>query len=92
MLAIHSSCGRHFLGLRQGRRGGYEIVYEAADNGRRLVCKITRDDVDVASLSHQLETALQTSAVLDSLCASLRAAEINFEVIFEPLYGRPTSE
>lgn len=26
MIAIHSQDGSHFLGLRQGRTGGYEVI------------------------------------------------------------------
>lgn len=34
MIAMQSQDGSHFLGLRQGQGGGYEIVYEAARTGK----------------------------------------------------------
>lgn len=40
MIAMHSQDGSHFLGLRQGLGGGYEIVYEAASTGKRLIWQI----------------------------------------------------
>ncbi len=83
MLALHSPCGRHFLGLRQCRRGRYEIVYDGADNGRRLVLIISPHDHDAEILAHEVEKAIVASAVLDAVCAGLRSAAIEFEVQIE---------
>lgn len=40
-----------FLGLRMGRQGRYEIVYEAAANGQSLICAIKSESVMPDTLS-----------------------------------------
>ena len=80
MIAGHSTDGRHFLGLRQGGHGGYEIVYEAANTGRRLIWTIKNQSIAKADLELQLRHALSAQTVLETLCSGLRSAEIEFEV------------
>jgi len=80
MFAGHSIDGRHFLGLRMGRQGRYEIVYEAAANGQRLIWTIKSESVIADALSTQVCAALSTQSVLESLRAGLLSAEIEFEV------------
>ena len=89
MIAGHSTDGRHFLGLRQGRHGGYEIVYEAAHTGRRLVWTIKNPRVAEADLEFQLRHALLAQTVLETLCSGLRSAEIEFEVDLASMIERP---
>lgn len=84
MIAIHSQDGSHFLGLRQGRAGGYEIVYEAAKTGKRLIWQIKNSLVSEGDITRQFEQALEASAVLETLCAGLRSAGIAFEVDVAP--------
>jgi len=80
MIAAHSIDGQHFLGLRQGRHGGYEIVYEAVRTGRRLIWTIKNQSIAEADLELQLRHALSAQTVLETLCSGLRSAEIEFEV------------
>jgi hypothetical protein len=80
MIAAHSTDGRHFLGLRQGRYGGYEIIYEAVRTGRRLIWTIKNQSIAEADLEVQLRHALSTQSVLETLCSGLRSAEIEFDV------------
>jgi hypothetical protein len=80
MIAGHSIDGRHFLGLRHGRDGQYEIIYEAAHTGRRLIWTIKNHSIAEADLALQLRHALSTQTVLETLCSGLRSAEIEFEV------------
>jgi hypothetical protein len=80
MIAAHSTDGRHFLGLRQGRYGGYEIIYEAAHTGRRLIWTIKNPRIAEADLELQLRHALSAQTVLETLFFGLRSAEIEFEV------------
>ena len=80
MIAGHSTDGQHFLGLRQGRHGGYEIIYEAVHTGRRLIWTIKNQSIAEADLELQLRHALSTQTVLETLCSGLRSAEIEFEV------------
>ena len=84
MIAMHSQDGSHFLGLRQGRAGGYEIVYEAAKNGKRSIWQIKNSSVSEGDITRQLEKALEASAVLETLYAGLRYAGIAFEVDVAP--------
>jgi hypothetical protein len=84
MIAMHSQDGSHFLGLRQGRAGGYEIVYEATKTGKRLIWQIKNSLVTEGDIARQFERALEASAVLETLYAGLRSAEIAFEVDVAP--------
>ncbi len=67
MIAMHSQDGSHFLGLRQGRAGRYEIVYEAAIIRKRLIWKINGNSVSEGDIMRELESALEASCVLDAL-------------------------
>jgi hypothetical protein len=87
MIAKHSNDGSHFLGLRQGRAGGYEIVYEATKTGKRLIWKINSNTVSEGDIMRELESALETSSVLDTLRVGLRSAHIAFEVDVAPKFG-----
>lgn len=80
MVAVHSQDGRHFLGLRKARTGGYEIVYEAATNGRRLIWQIIDPNAEPDHLERQVHQAVASTAVLETLYRGLREAEIDFEV------------
>ena len=80
MIAAHSTDGRHFLGLRHGWHGGYEIIYEAEHTGRRLIWTIKKQSIAEADLELQLRHALSAQTVLETLCSGLRSAEIEFEV------------
>ena len=84
MIAMHSQNGSHFLGLRQGRAGGYEIVYEATKTRKRLIWHIKNGLVTEGDIARQFERALEASAVLETLCAGLRSAKIAFEVDVAP--------
>lgn len=84
MIAKHSNDGSHFLGLRQGRAGGYEIVYEAVKTGKRLIWKINSNTVREGDIMGEIESALEASSVLDALHGGLRSAHIAFEVDVAP--------
>lgn len=84
MIAIHSQDGSHFLGLSEGRTGGYEIVYEAAKTGKRLIWQIKNSSVSEGDITRHLEKALEASALLETLYAGLRSADIAFEVDVAP--------
>ena len=71
MIVMHSQDGSHFLGLRQGRAGGYEIVYEAAKTRKRLIWKINSNSVSEGDIMRQLESALEARSVLDALRGGL---------------------
>ncbi len=88
MIAKHSHDSGHFLGLRQGSAGGYEIVYEATKTGKRLIWKIKNCLVTEADITQQLERALEASAVLEALYASLRSADIEVELDVAQTLGR----
>ena len=87
MIAMHSQDGSHFLGLRQGRAGGFEIVYEAAKTGKRLIWQIKNSLVTEGDITLQLERALENSAVLETLYAGLRSADIEVELDISPTLG-----
>ena len=80
MITVHSQDGRHFLGLRTGRQGGYEIVYEGGPQHRRFVWHIKTRQVDTNDIRRQLDKAIKTDDVLTALYSSLRSAEIEFEI------------
>ena len=80
MITVHSKDGRHFLGLREGRMGGYEIVYEGGRNQRRLVWQLKSKRIDTDRIARQLHDAIRTADVLNTLYSGLRSAEIDFEI------------
>lgn len=69
MFAGHSIDGRHFLGLRMGRQGRYEIVYEGADTGQRLIWTIKSQDINADVLGTQLRAAQGSSTMSSTLAA-----------------------
>jgi hypothetical protein len=80
MIAVHSQDGQHFLGLRAGRQGGYEIVYDGGPRRRRFVWLIKVQQVDIEYLHQHLEHAIEADNVLVTLASALRGAEIEFEI------------
>lgn len=80
MITVHSTDGRHFLGLRNGRLGGYEIVYDGGPNNRRYVWQIKTPKVDTADISFHIFEAIRSADVLNTLYSGLRSAEIEFEI------------
>ncbi|EAQ05997.1 hypothetical protein [Yoonia vestfoldensis] len=83
MITLHSQDGQHFLGLRTGREGGYEIVYDCGLQRRRFVLLIKTAQVDARYFRMQLEDAIQTVDVLTTLSAALRNAAIEFETDYD---------
>ena len=83
MIALHSRDGRHFLGLRRGKAGRYEIVYDNAQQQKRLIWKVISGDVSADVLGSHLNEAIRTSQVLDTLMSGLRDAEIAFEIDYD---------
>jgi hypothetical protein len=83
MIALHSKDGRHFLGLRRSKAGQYEIVYDNARQGKRLIWKVVSKDVSADTLGSQLHEAIKRASVLDALLAGLHDAEIAFEVDYD---------
>lgn len=80
LITIHSQDGRHFLGLRNGRRGGYEIVYDDNSSQQRFVWRIKTDPINTDSINGQLREAIKSANVLSVLYSGLRSAEIEFEI------------
>lgn len=91
MFAVHSSDGRHFLGLRQSLRGHYEIVYDGGLLGKRFIWKIDGKRGSQETLSQHLNAAINKAHVLDALCTGLRDSEIDFEVDLAspPVWAKP---
>lgn len=83
MIALHSRDGRHFLGLRRGKAGHYGIVYDNAQQQRRLIWKVISGDVSADIVGSHLNEAIRTSQVLDTLLCGLRDAEITFEIDYD---------
>lgn len=83
MITLHSSCGRHFLGLRKGKAGQHEIVYDNEHRRKRLIWKITSSEVSEEAISNHLHQAIKTATVLNALLSGLRDAEIEFEVDYD---------
>ena len=83
MITIHSQDGRHFLGLRKGRQGGYEIVYDSGPKRTRFVWQIKSPHVDTANIQRQLHDAIRAVDVLTTLYSGLRSEEIEFEIDYD---------
>jgi uncharacterized membrane protein len=83
MMTFHSQDGRHFLGLRSGRQGFYEIVYEGGPQRRRFVWQIKSPHVDTANIQRQLYDAIRAVDVLTTLYSGLRSEEIEFEIDYD---------
>ncbi len=83
MITVHSQDGRHFLGLRAGRQGGYEIVYDGGPRCRRFVWLIKTAQIDVHYIHRNFEEAIQTDDVPSKLYAALRSAEIEFVIDYD---------
>ena len=89
-MTFHSQDGRHFLGLRSGRQGFYESVYDGAYSGgsggpqrRRFVWQIKSPHVDTANIQRQLHNAIRAVDVLTALYSGLRSEEIEFEINYD---------
>ena len=77
---FHSSCGGFdFLGLRKGRSGGYEIVY---DDGvkRRLVWRVQGEAAE-AQLGDALRHAVNKPRVLPAMYSELKKRSIGIEAV-----------
>lgn len=78
--AYHSRLGGFdFLGLRKGRMGGVEIVY---DDGvaRRMVWRVL-GDANARLLNAALERAVAQTRVLPALYAELKKRSIEIEAV-----------
>ncbi|WP_323042390.1 hypothetical protein [Gemmobacter sp.] len=79
--AYHSARGASdFLGLRLGRRGQTEIVY---DDGIacRMVWRVVGEMPDTAPLREALESAVAETRVLPALYAELKRRAIAIEAV-----------
>lgn len=79
--AFHSSRGGgDFLGLRHGRSGGVEIVY---DDGvaRRMVWRVKTPGVSVERVGEALGAAVDSLRVVPALMAELRKRSIAIEAL-----------
>lgn len=79
--AFHSAHGApDFLGLRRGRRGQTEIVYDDGST-RRLVWRVVGEMADDAPLREALQSAVAETRVLPALYAELKRRAIAIEVV-----------
>ena len=79
--AFHSATGASdFLGLRTGRKGQTEIVY---DDGvaRRMVWRVTDPNEDPARLHDALHRAVNQPRVVPALYAELKRQAIAIEIV-----------
>jgi uncharacterized phage protein gp47/JayE len=77
---FHSSCGGFdFLGIRKGRSGGFEIVY---DDGvrRRLVWRV-QGKAGEAQLGDALRNAVDKPRVLPAMYSELKKRSIAIEAV-----------
>ena len=80
-VAFHSATGASdFLGLRQGRSGETEIVY---DDGvaRRMVWRVAGPRPDDRGLQEALSRAVTERRVVPALYAELRRRAIAVEIV-----------
>jgi hypothetical protein len=80
-LAFHSASGAtDFLGLRRGRHGETEIVY---DDGvtRRLIWRVATKDATEAALGDALRIAVSNARVLPALFTELKKRAIAIEAV-----------
>jgi len=72
--------GADFLGMRQGRSGATEIVY---DDGvaRRVVWRVTAAKPDVADISEAMRLAVGSSRVIPTLYDELTKRAIAIEPV-----------
>lgn len=79
--SYHSARGGYdFLGLREGRAGGMEIVY---DDGvaRRLVWRVETADAQHSCLGEALSVAVNKIRVVPALYDELKKRSISIEAI-----------
>lgn len=79
--AFHSSHGSgHFLGLRHGRSGGVEIVY---DDGvaRRLIWRVKTPGASVSRIGEAMREAVDHLRVVPALQNELRKRAISIEAV-----------
>ena len=81
VFSVHSQTGASdFLGLRRGRSGEAEIVYD--DGGaRRMVWRVTSGSCDESSLRRAMELAVSRPRVVAALFAELNRQAITLEVV-----------
>lgn len=83
MITVHSKDGRHFLGLRRGKSGQFEIVYDSERHQKRLIWRVLSREVSADDIGRKLHEAIEKATVLDALLCGLRDSEIDFEVDFD---------
>lgn len=79
--AFHSSRGGYdFLGLRKGKSGATEIVY---DDGvtRRLVWKVATPGADPRRIGEALSVAIENLSVVSALRSELKKRSIAIESV-----------
>ncbi len=79
--AFHSSLGGgDFLGLRKGRTGAVEIVY---DDGvaRRLIWRVATPGANIQRIGEALRAAVDHLRVVPALHAELKKRAIAIEVV-----------
>lgn len=79
--AFHSSRGGDdFLGLRKGRSGNMEIVYD--DGGaRRMVWRVETPGVDLRRIGEALAVAVDNFRVIPALHSELQKRSISIESV-----------
>jgi hypothetical protein len=81
MFSFHSKTGASdFLGLRRGRSGEAEIVYDDG-RARRLVWRVTSQGCDESSLRDAMEQAVSRPRVVAALFAELSTRAVTLEVV-----------
>ena len=72
--------GANFLGMRQGRSGGTEIVYD--DGGaKRVVWRVTAAKPDVEHISEAMRLAVESRRVIPTLYDELTKRAIAIEPV-----------
>lgn len=78
--SFHAPVGGVFLGVRQGRGGSTEIVY---DDGvaRRLIWRVSSASIRAEDLGDALQVAVSNLRVVPTLYAELRKRSIAIEAV-----------
>lgn len=81
MFSYHSQTGAaDFLGLRRGRSGEAEIVYDDGQN-RRTVWRVVPQGCDESTLREAMQSAVSRPRVIAALFAELSLRSIRLEVV-----------
>lgn len=79
--AFHSSRGGYdFLGLRNGRTGNMEIVYDDGAK-KRMVWRVETPDVERKSVGEALSVAVNRLRVIPALYDELKKRSIQIETV-----------